>query len=104
MPALRSEMPWESIDIEHLLSSLPLNSPVPQTPGRLGQQLALAAGAGGLSGGLSAKEQAMTVEEWIKWRAAEGERVLRRRCEGLVEAFEREGMRGVEVLGGVGVV
>ena len=46
----------------------------------------------------------MSVEEWVRWRAEEGERELRVRCERMVGVFEQEGVRGLGALGGVGVV
>ena len=81
---------WTAVDLDTVL----LASPQP-TPGRLGQQLIDAAGT------LTSPEKKMSVEEWVRWRAERGEEELRRRCEGLVGRFEREGVRALESLGGV---
>ncbi|KAK4543259.1 hypothetical protein LTR36_005809 [Oleoguttula mirabilis] len=92
---LTSSTPWTAVDLDTIL----LASPQP-TPGTLGQRLAAAAGTAGL---LTSPEKGMSVEQWVRYRAAQGEAALRRRCEALVSAFEREGGRAVEGLGGVGV-
>jgi len=61
----------------------------------LGQRLAGAAGT------LQSPEKGMTVEEWVRYRAQEGEEELKRKCEGLVGVFEREGVRALGCLEGV---
>lgn len=43
----------------------------------------------------------MSVEEWIKWHAKNGEEKLRQECERLVGQFEREGARAMRVLEGI---
>ncbi|KAK6440838.1 hypothetical protein LTR95_002939 [Oleoguttula sp. CCFEE 5521] len=92
LAALSSTFPWTAIDVDTVL----LASPQP-TPGRLAGQLVAAAG------GLDEREKGMTVEEWIYYRAEIGEAELKRRCDGMVEAFEREAGRGLEVLAGIRV-
>ncbi|KAK6433535.1 hypothetical protein LTR95_010288 [Oleoguttula sp. CCFEE 5521] len=92
LAALSSTLPWTAIDLDTVL----LASPQP-TPGRLAGQLMAAAG------GLDEMEKVMTVEEWIYHRAEIGEAELRRKCDGMVEAFEREAGRGLEVLSGIRV-
>jgi hypothetical protein len=56
------------------------------------------------AGELTSPEKKMSVEEWVRFRAEQGEEQLRRRCELMVAAFEREGLRGLECLAGVEVV
>ncbi|KAK5107251.1 hypothetical protein LTR62_001605 [Meristemomyces frigidus] len=87
---LSPSIQWTPADLDALL----LQSPQP-TPGTLAARLVQA------GGGLSEKEKGMSVEEWILWRAGQGEADVRGRCEGLVEAFEREGIRALGILGGV---
>ncbi|SMR44022.1 unnamed protein product [Zymoseptoria tritici ST99CH_1A5] len=90
---LTSNPPWQAVDLDTVL----LASPQP-TPGRVGRQLVAAAGE------LTSPEKKMSVEEWVRFRAEQGEETLRRRCEQMVAAFEREGMRGLECLSGIQVV
>ncbi|KAH9817753.1 BIR-domain-containing protein [Teratosphaeria destructans] len=90
---LTTSHPWIPIAIDDVLNASPWPS-----PGTLGDRLAVAAGA------LTSPEKRMTVEEWVSWRAEVGETELRRRCEALVGGFEREGVRALEALGGIGVV
>nr|OQO26065.1 hypothetical protein B0A51_06997 [Rachicladosporium sp. CCFEE 5018] len=92
LTALSTTLPWTAIDLDTVL----LASPQP-TPGRLAGQLVAAAG------GLDDREKGMTVEEWIYYRAEIGEAELKRKCDGMVEAFEREAGRGLEVLAGIRV-
>jgi hypothetical protein len=90
---LASTTSWTAVDLDTIL----LASPLP-TPGRVGRQLVAAAGE------LTSPEKKMSVEEWVRFRAEQGEETLRRRCEQMVAAFEREGMRGLECLSGMVVV
>jgi hypothetical protein len=46
----------------------------------------------------------MSVEEWIRHRAEQSEADLRRRCEQKVAAFETEGLRALQSLGGIDVL
>ncbi|PYH85686.1 hypothetical protein BO82DRAFT_351013 [Aspergillus uvarum CBS 121591] len=52
-------------------------------------------------GELSSPEKKMTVEEWIRWNAKNGEERLKRECERLVSQFEQEGARAMRVLEGI---
>lgn len=90
---LTSNAPWKPVDLDSIL----LPSPQP-SPGRVGEQLVAAAG------GLTSPEKKMSVEEWVRYRATQGEDALRRKCERQVEMFEREGMRALETLNGINVV
>lgn len=90
---LASKRPWVPVDLDTAF----LASPQP-TPGRVGQQLVDAAGA------LSSPERKMTVEQWVRYRAEQTEEILRRKCEQMVAAFEKEGMRGLESLNEIAVV
>ncbi|KAF7188455.1 Protein bir1 [Pseudocercospora fuligena] len=93
MGGLKSAAPWTAVDLDSVL----LPSPQP-SPGRVGEQLVAAAGA------LTNPEKKMSVEEWVRHRAAQGEEELRRKCERMVEAFEKQGMRGIQSLEGIEVV
>ncbi|KAK3673216.1 hypothetical protein LTR78_006761 [Recurvomyces mirabilis] len=88
---LHTTEPWLAVDLDTIL----LPSPQP-TPGTLASRLVQA------GGGLSSPEKKMSVEEWILWRAGQGEEDLRRKAEEMVGVFEREGVRALTVLGGVG--
>ncbi|PWY88582.1 hypothetical protein BO94DRAFT_464961 [Aspergillus sclerotioniger CBS 115572] len=52
-------------------------------------------------GELTSPEKKMTVEEWIKWNAKNGEEKLKRECERVVSQFEREGARAMRTLEGI---
>jgi len=55
-----------------------------------------------LTGGkLSAKEESMTVQEWIEHVAGQAEASLRGEAERVVGVFEREGQRAMGVLEGI---
>jgi hypothetical protein len=90
---LSTTVPWSAVDLDLALTA----SPQP-TPGRLSQQLAAAAGV------LTSPEKAMSVEEWVRYRAEQSEADLRRRCEQKVAAFETEGLRALQSLGGINVL
>ncbi|KAI5359377.1 hypothetical protein Slin14017_G102790 [Septoria linicola] len=89
---LQSAAPWNAADLDTVL----LPSPQP-SPGRVGEQLVAAAGA------LTSPEKKMSVEEWVRYRAEQSEVELKRKCERMVEAFEKQGMRAMESLQGVHV-
>ncbi|KAK5710487.1 hypothetical protein LTR17_018843 [Elasticomyces elasticus] len=88
---LESTMEWKPVELDTVF----LASPQAATPGTMLTRLVE------VGGGLSEAERGMSVEEWVRWRAGVGEEELRRRCEGAVSLFEREGGRGVGVLEGV---
>ncbi|CAK3761337.1 Hypothetical predicted protein [Lecanosticta acicola] len=87
---LHSSAPWSAVDLDTAL----LPSPQP-TPGKLEEQLVAAAG------NLTEEEKKMSVEEFVRHRAGRAEEQLRKGCERLVAAFEKEGMRGLESLNGI---
>lgn len=89
---LQSSAPWSAVDLDAVL----LPSPQP-SPGKLEEQLAAAAGT------LTEEEKKMSVEEFVRHRAGKAEEQLRKGCERLVAAFEKEGMRGLESLNGINV-
>lgn len=90
---LVSDNPWYPIDLDAVLTEgLATTSPSKEV------MAARLADAGGL---LSQTEMEMSVEEWVRWRAEEGEKRLREGCERLVGVFEREGGRAMEVLVGI---
>ncbi|KAK5748442.1 hypothetical protein LTS12_021517 [Elasticomyces elasticus] len=88
---LESTMEWQPVELDTVF----LASPQAATPGTMLTRLVE------VGGGLSELERGMSVEEWVRWRAGKWEEELRRRCEGAVSLFEREGGRGVGVLEGV---
>lgn len=55
----------------------------------------------GMEGSLTSPEKRMTVEEWIKYNASQGEEKLRNECERLVGRFESEGNRALKALEGI---
>lgn len=52
----------------------------------------------GAKADLTSPEKRMTVEEWIRWNAKNGEERLKRECERLVSQFEKEGDRAMRRL------
>jgi hypothetical protein len=52
----------------------------------------------GAKADLTSPENRMTVEEWIRWNAKNGEERLKRECERLVSQFEKEGDRAMRRL------
>lgn len=86
---LASTVPWDPIDLDTIFLT---------SPNAIGAQLAEAAGI------LTSEEKAMSVEEWVRFRAAQAEEALRKRCEEAVSAFEKEGMRALASLNGMIVV
>lgn len=93
LTALTSTQPWEAVDLDAVL----LASPQP-TPGTLASRLAGAADA------LTSPERALTLEEWVRWRAEKAEQELRWKCEKMVGVFESEGVRALGCLGGIEAV
>ncbi|KAK0347078.1 hypothetical protein LTR02_002530 [Friedmanniomyces endolithicus] len=97
---LVSTKPWQPIDLDALLfpspSSLTSPNTTAMTPGG-----SLVARFVEVSGGLTSPEKEMTVEAWVRWRAGKGEEEVRRRGEGMVSLFEREGGVGLGSLGGI---
>lgn len=91
---LTSAVPWQPADLETVFFPSPEKENEDNVRTRLVE----------VGGGLTSPERKMTVEEWVRWRAAKGEEKLRQDCERLVSLFEREGTRGLEVLGGLQVV
>lgn len=90
---LTSSVPWEAADLDAVLFASPQ-----ATPNSLALQLANAAGE------LSEDERGMSVEEWVRWRAEKEADELRRKCEGMVLGFEKQGVRGLECLRGIGTI
>ena len=89
---LKSSVAWEPVDLETIFFS----SPQRDVGGlALEERLAM---AGGL---LSKEEMGMTVEEWVRWRAEQGEGKLRGECERLVGLFEKAGGEAMDVLVGI---
>lgn len=53
--------------------------------------------------GLSSAEREMTVEEWVKWKAATAEQRLRETAERMVQRFEESGQRALAAIEGIAV-
>lgn len=90
---IQSSILWRPIDLDTVLLPTPTSS-----PGKLEVELVAAAGQ------LTSPEKLMSVEEWVRFRAEEEEKVLKGKCERLVEVFEKQGMVAVESLRGIDVV
>ncbi|KAE8143373.1 hypothetical protein BDV38DRAFT_66504 [Aspergillus pseudotamarii] len=88
---LRTTHPWSPIDIDEIL--LAGNSDK--------ENVDLSSALNNVKGDLTSPEKKMSVEEWIKWHAKNGEEKLRQECERLVGQFEREGARAMQVLEGI---
>lgn len=96
---LASTKPWTAIDPDVALIPTHLSENAENVePGQLSELLLDAAGD------LASPEKKMTVEEWIRYRAEKSEQDLRRRCELMVSAFEKEGMRALESVHGIHTV
>ena len=81
---------WKAIDVENIF----LHSP--QAAQGLPQM-----SLDGLGNCLPSAEMKMTVEEWVQFNAAKGEKDLRNECERLVGRFEVEGNRALRALEGI---
>ncbi|GAB1193646.1 hypothetical protein APSETT444_002867 [Aspergillus pseudonomiae] len=88
---LHTTHPWNPIDIDEILLA--------GTSDKENVDLSLA--LKDVKGDLTSPEKKMSVEEWIKWQAKNGEEKLRQECERLVGQFEREGARAMRVLEGI---
>lgn len=86
--SLKTSRPWAPIDIEGILFARGSDK---ENGGLHGKT----------SGDLSSPEKKMTVEEWIKSNAKNGEEQLKQECERLVSHFEKEGGRAMRVLEGI---
>lgn len=86
---VQTTFPWTSVDLESIF----LGSP---TPGKENHD-----SLEGMEGSLTSPEKRMTVEEWIKYNASQGEEKLRNECERLVGRFENEGNRALKALEGI---
>lgn len=78
-----STRPWTAVDLEAVLANLSTGD---------GEEEA---------GGLSKREMEMTVEEWVKFSAAQAEFRMTGEAERIIEIFEREGRRAVEAVEGI---
>lgn len=82
--------PWKGLDLEHVFATFPnVSKGDPQNL------------MDGLQDHLSSPEKKMSVEEWIKHNAEQGEDNLRNECERLVGRFEDEGNRALRALEGI---
>jgi hypothetical protein len=104
---LQSTAPWQPADMDMILSFSPKSGAEDGDGDDAAarqlvlhhQQLESYGGGGG--GELASPERHMTVEEWIYYNAGLAEQQLKRECEEMVSAFEREGSRAMRVLEGL---
>lgn len=93
---ISSSTPWQAIDIDAALLLSPQSKSLHQYADRE---------INGIEAlkekGLTSPERKMTVEQWVRWNASRAEEKLRNECEGLVAAFEKEGVRAMGVLEGI---
>ncbi|KAJ5359476.1 uncharacterized protein N7496_011889 [Penicillium cataractarum] len=80
--------PWTPVDIDEILFGEASDKENADLAGLLN----------GAKAGLTSPEKRMTVEEWIRWNAKNGEERLKRECERLVSQFEKEGGRAMRRL------
>jgi hypothetical protein len=83
-----SAHPWTPVDIDEVLFGEASDKENADLVGLLN----------GAKADLTSPEKRMTVEEWIRWNAKNGEERLKRECERLVSQFEKEGDRAMRRL------
>jgi hypothetical protein len=88
---LHTTRPWNPIDIDEILLAATSDK----------ENVDLSSALNNVKGDLTSPEKKMSVEEWIKWNAKNGEEKLRQECERLVGQFEKEGARAMRVLEGI---
>ena len=81
---------WTNVDLETIFLGSPKSG---------NENAAISVDA--IKDGLTSPEKRMTVEEWIKHNAQQGEERLRNECERLVGRFEGEGNRALRALEGI---
>ncbi|KAF7588519.1 hypothetical protein BBP40_005546 [Aspergillus hancockii] len=89
--SLYTTRPWNPIDIDEILLTGTGDK----------ENFDFNSALNNVKGELTSPEKKMTVEEWIKWNAKNGEEKLRHECEKLVGQFEQEGARAMRVLEGI---
>ena len=87
-------MPWTAIDLETAFLPSPRKG---QENVQIQQTLFEGTSA------VTSPEKKMTVEGWLRWRAAQSEEQLKQTCERMVSLFEIEGTRALQVVGGIEV-
>ncbi|KAK4134498.1 hypothetical protein BT67DRAFT_441675 [Trichocladium antarcticum] len=101
---LHSTVPWRPADMDRILSFSPATPHGDGDEDAAARQLVLhqqSRGGGGERGELASPERRMTVEQWIYHNAELAEAQLKRECEAMVSAFEREGSRAMRALEGL---
>jgi hypothetical protein len=88
---LQSTLPWTAVDMDKIFGSPKVGTDKENVAG------------GFLRNGtkLTSPERRMTVEEWIYHNAGQAEQKLKHECETLVNKFENEGTRAMNVLEGL---
>ena len=85
---LKTAYPWSAADLDYILIGTP-NADKEN------------ANALDMAGGLTSPEKRMSVEDWIKHNAKQGEEKLRMDCEKIIGKFENEGVRALKALEGI---
>jgi hypothetical protein len=84
---LESTLPWQTVDLETIFLGSPdkENRTLTETLRMVGADL-------------TSPEKKMSVEEWVRENATQGEQRLRRDCERLVGVFETQGLNALRSL------
>ena len=85
---LKTTYPWSAADLDYILMGTP-NANKANEKALFAQSV------------LTSPEKKMSVEDWIKYNAKQGEEKLRTDCERIVGKFENEGVRALKALEGI---
>ncbi|POR38061.1 Protein bir1 [Tolypocladium paradoxum] len=91
LAGLQSATPWTAVNLDAVIGTPRAGVDKENAVGRLLKQ----------GKELTSPEKRMTVEEWIYFNAGEAEKKLKHECEAMVNQFEREGTRAMNVLEGL---
>lgn len=98
---LQSTDPWTAVDLEKIFLPSPSSHEArngADVPGVDDGTLSMEQ----MMQRVSSPEKEMTVEEWIVWNAGRAEEKMKEECEGMIGVFEREGLRALKTVEGVG--
>ncbi|PNY28638.1 Protein bir1, partial [Tolypocladium capitatum] len=91
LAGLQSTTPWTAVSLDAVVATPRVGVDKENAVERLLKQ----------GRDLTSPEKHMTVEEWIYFNAGEAEKKLKHECEAMVNLFEREGTRAMNVLEGL---
>ncbi|KND88786.1 Protein bir1 [Tolypocladium ophioglossoides CBS 100239] len=91
LAGLQSTTPWTTVNLDAVIGTPRAGVDKENAVGRLLKQ----------GKEMTSPEKRMTVEEWIYFNAGEAEKKLKHECETMVNQFEREGTRAMNVLEGL---